>query len=76
MNQDNDIKIDINNDDNVNDNDIDDESILKSLFDTIKDENSNDESINKPTKDKVVKKKKSYKGEGKIIFKSISDYFQ
>ena len=70
-NQDNDIKIDID-----NDNDKDDESILKSLFDTIKDENSNDESINKPTKDKVVKKKKSNKNEGKIMIKSISDYFQ
>ena len=65
------IKIDIN---NKND---DDESIFNNIFENLKNESNNDDdSINMPTKDKVGKKKKKNKNEGKIVFKTIGDYFK
>ena len=65
------IKIDIN---NKND---DDDSIFNNIFENLKNESNNDDdSINMPTKDKVGKKKKKNKNEGKIVFKTIGDYFK
>ena len=88
-NGDDDINIDIFNNNDKNDKDdktdkSDDESIFKHFLEKTKDQTNIDESIdniNKPTKDKPKKNEKkrksnNNKNEGKILFKSISDFFK
>ena len=60
------------------DNDNDDESVFKNIFQKANnDMKIDDDNINKPTKDKNGKKKKILnKNNGKVMFKSISDYFK
>ena len=69
--EENDDEIKSKDDEEINiDLDNDDKPIFKSMFEK-------DNSINKPTKDKNKNdnKKKSDKNEGKIMFRTISDYF-
>ena len=88
-NGDDDINIDIFNNNDKNDKDdktdkSDDESIFKHFLEKTKDQTNIDESIdniNKPTKDKPKKnenkrRSNNNKNEGKILFKSISDFFK
>lgn len=60
------------------DNDNGDESVFKNIFQKANnDMKIDDDNINKPTKDKNGKKKKIInKNNGKVMFKSISDYFK
>ncbi len=60
------------------DNDNGDESVFKNIFQKANnDMKIDDDNINKPTKDKNGKKKKNInKNNGKVMFKSISDYFK
>ena len=60
------------------DNDNGDESVFKNIFQKANnDMKIDDDNINKPTQDKNGKKKKIInKNNGKVMFKSISDYFK
>ena len=59
--------------------DDDDESADENVFQKLKNNMNTDDNINKPTKDKNTKIKnsnKSNKNTGKVVLKTISDYFK